>query len=43
MQFAFRRLRTEDRGQKETGELLHCEFRMQFAETKKQTKETILT
>ncbi|WP_228032540.1 hypothetical protein [Leptospira borgpetersenii] len=26
-----------DRGQKETGELLHHGFRMQFTETKKQT------
>ncbi|ENO63154.1 hypothetical protein LEP1GSC191_1559 [Leptospira borgpetersenii serovar Mini str. 201000851] len=27
-----------DRGQKETEELLHCEFRMQFAENKKANK-----
>ncbi|MBE8355666.1 hypothetical protein IQA68_18635 [Leptospira interrogans serovar Pomona] len=40
----FRGLRTDelaslvlDRGQKETGELLHRGFRMQFTETKKQT------
>ncbi|WP_201027612.1 hypothetical protein [Leptospira borgpetersenii] len=30
MQFTFRRLRTEDRGQKETGEIVHRGFRMQF-------------
>ncbi|EKQ93597.1 hypothetical protein LEP1GSC101_0176 [Leptospira borgpetersenii str. UI 09149] len=34
---AIRGLRTEDRGQKETEELLHHEFRMQLAETEKKT------
>ncbi|EKQ91154.1 hypothetical protein LEP1GSC103_3863 [Leptospira borgpetersenii serovar Javanica str. UI 09931] len=31
-----------DRGQKETGELLHRGFRMQFVEIKKRTKEAAL-
>ncbi|EMO61074.1 hypothetical protein LEP1GSC133_2566 [Leptospira borgpetersenii serovar Pomona str. 200901868] len=42
--FSFRGLKTDelaslvlDRGQKETGELLHRGFRMQFAEIKKRT------
>ncbi|QHE25883.1 hypothetical protein GS511_01970 [Leptospira borgpetersenii] len=30
--------RTEDRGQKETGEMIHHGFKMQFVETKKRTK-----
>ncbi|QHH62999.1 hypothetical protein GS521_02350, partial [Leptospira borgpetersenii] len=48
-QFPFRGLRTDElallvlgRGQKETGELLHRGFRMQFVEIKKRTKETAL-
>ncbi|WP_201030791.1 hypothetical protein, partial [Leptospira borgpetersenii] len=38
----FRGLRTEDRGQKETDELLHHGFGMQVVGTKKQKKQTAL-